>query len=49
MQVILNWKDLSDLDLTDNPWTCECENQWMIDELMPIYLQLDEIKAKALK
>ncbi|XP_044260532.1 protein flightless-1-like [Tribolium madens] len=49
MEIILNWKDLDALDLTENAWTCECENQWMIDELMPIYLQLDEDKAKALK
>ncbi|EFA05244.1 leucine-rich repeat neuronal protein 1 [Tribolium castaneum] len=49
MEVVLNWKDLVALDLTENAWTCECENQWMIDELMPIYLQLDENKAKALK
>lgn len=49
MKIILQWKDLTALDLTENAWTCECENQWMIDELMPIYLNLDEKKAKDLK
>ncbi|XP_063923633.1 leucine-rich repeat neuronal protein 1-like [Zophobas morio] len=49
MQLILQWKDLTELDLTDNPWTCEGENQWIVDELMPIYLKLDEQKAKRLR
>ncbi|KAJ3652392.1 hypothetical protein Zmor_018361 [Zophobas morio] len=49
MQLILQWKDLTELDLTNNPWTCECENQWIVDELMPIYLRLDEQKAKRLR
>jgi len=49
MHLLLNWKGLTNLDLTNNPWTCECENQWMIDELMPIYLQIDEFKAKSLR
>ncbi|XP_063923630.1 leucine-rich repeat neuronal protein 1-like [Zophobas morio] len=49
MQLILQWKDLTELDLTNNPWTCECENQWIVDELMPIYLRLDDQKAKRLR
>lgn len=49
MHLLLNWKALTHLDLTENPWTCECENQWMVDELIPIYLTIDEDKAKALR
>ncbi|RZC39590.1 leucine-rich repeat neuronal protein 1, partial [Asbolus verrucosus] len=49
MQLILNWKSLNALDLTNNPWTCECENQWMVDELMPTYLAIDANKAKSLR
>nr|XP_022907209.1 leucine-rich repeat transmembrane protein FLRT3-like [Onthophagus taurus] len=43
------WESLTSLDLRGNPWTCECENQWMLDELIPIYLQLDPIGAKEIR
>ncbi|RZC36938.1 LRR 8 domain containing protein, partial [Asbolus verrucosus] len=47
--LVQNWSQLTDLDLTNNPWSCDCENQWLVDELMPLYLHLDEEKAKSLK
>lgn len=49
MQFIMPWKNLKELDMTENPWTCECENEWIVDELMPIYEKIDIEKAKALK
>lgn len=49
MHFLAKWEGLNDLDVSDNPWTCECENQWMIDELMPIYLTINRDRAIALK
>lgn len=43
--LIVKWEGLSDLDLTDNPWACECENQWMVDVLMPVYMQINSTEA----
>ncbi|XP_057654464.1 chondroadherin-like [Diorhabda carinulata] len=45
-EIIARWDGLSELDIRENPWTCECENQWLIDDLMPIYLKIDETMAK---
>ncbi|KAF2888270.1 hypothetical protein ILUMI_17902 [Ignelater luminosus] len=47
--LILHWENLNDLDLRFNPWTCECENEWMVDVLMPIYLNINETLAKTLQ
>lgn len=44
--MILKWDGLIEMDLRENPWTCECENQWLIDELMPAYLKINETMAK---
>ncbi|XP_060534097.1 leucine-rich repeat-containing protein 70-like [Cylas formicarius] len=43
--VIARWDALTGLDLRSNPWTCECENQWLIEDLMPVYLKIDKISA----
>ena len=29
-----NWDDLSWIDLQDNPWACDCHNQWLLTRLM---------------
>lgn len=47
--LLAHWESLVELDLLDNPWTCECENQWIVETLMPLYLKIDEEKAKAMK
>ncbi|XP_072381559.1 CD180 antigen-like isoform X1 [Diabrotica undecimpunctata] len=44
--IVARWDSLTELDIRDNPWTCDCENQWLIDDLMPIYIKLDENAAK---
>ncbi|KAL3270508.1 hypothetical protein HHI36_021048 [Cryptolaemus montrouzieri] len=46
---LAQWDSLAELDLLDNPWTCECENQWMVDTLMPIYMKIDKEKAEDMK
>ncbi|XP_050299695.1 toll-like receptor 9 isoform X2 [Anthonomus grandis grandis] len=45
---LARWDALIELDLGMNPWTCECENQWMVDDLMPIYLKIEKEKASLL-
>ncbi|KAK4878390.1 hypothetical protein RN001_010896 [Aquatica leii] len=47
--LLIHWNNLKELDLRYNPWTCECENQWMVETLMPIYLQINEDIAKQIK
>lgn len=49
MHFVLHWERLTELDLRYNPWTCECENQWFVDELMPMYLKINASIAKSLK
>lgn len=47
--LVLRWDHLEYLDLRYNPWTCECENQWIADILMPIYIKINETLAKEMK
>ncbi|KAB0791581.1 hypothetical protein PPYR_03381 [Photinus pyralis] len=47
--LVLHWDHLDQLDLRYNPWTCECENQWIVDTLMPIYVKINETIAKEMK
>lgn len=44
--MLANWDDLTELDLRANPWMCECESQWLIEDLYPLYLKIDEHGAK---
>lgn len=39
--LIIHWEALHDLDIRGNPWTCECENQWLLEELMPVYQKIN--------
>ncbi|KAF7286630.1 hypothetical protein GWI33_004663 [Rhynchophorus ferrugineus] len=39
--LLSRWDMLTDIDLNGNPWTCECENQWFVDELAPLYLKIN--------
>lgn len=47
--IVARWDGLSELNINENPWTCECENQWLIEDLMPIYLRINEQQAKLVK
>lgn len=46
---LVDWDRLREMDLRGNPWTCECENQWFLELLMPVYLHCNETEAKELK
>jgi Leucine-rich repeat (LRR) protein len=32
------WDNLETVDFSVNPWQCDCDNQWLIDTLMPIVI-----------
>lgn len=34
--LLLHWKDIEEIDIRYNPWKCDCVNQWMVDELVPM-------------
>ncbi|XP_055593119.1 leucine-rich repeat-containing protein 70 [Uranotaenia lowii] len=35
-QLLARWDDMNLIDLRNNPWNCDCENQWIIEALLPI-------------
>ncbi|XP_030764308.1 toll-like receptor 3 [Sitophilus oryzae] len=43
------WDLLTYLNINDNPWTCECENQWLIEDLMPTYKKINPENANSVK
>ncbi|CAG9861117.1 unnamed protein product [Phyllotreta striolata] len=48
-ELVARWDSLSELDIRENPLTCECENQWLVEDLMPIYLKINEEMAKEVR
>lgn len=46
--ILANWDSLSELNINDNPWMCECENQWLIEDLMPIYVRINPNDSKTI-
>lgn len=40
---------LKALDLRGNPWSCDCLNQWLVSELIPEYMKIDEPQSKELE
>lgn len=35
-QLLGRWDEVELVDLRFNPWRCDCDNQWMVDTLIPI-------------
>lgn len=35
-QLIEHWNEVEEIDIRYNQWKCSCENQWMVDKLVPI-------------
>ncbi|KAL0281169.1 UNVERIFIED_CONTAM: hypothetical protein PYX00_002234 [Menopon gallinae] len=41
---LFNWQNSRMVDLQDNPWNCDCDFQWIVDEYLPhFYKQKPEI------
>ncbi|XP_018320781.1 leucine-rich repeat neuronal protein 3-like [Agrilus planipennis] len=47
--ILAHWDTLTDLDIRGNSWTCECENQWLVETLMPIYVEINRSQASEVK
>lgn len=37
------WDDLAAVDLSNNPWLCDCKTQWMIDNLLEKYGNVENV------
>lgn len=48
LEVEVFWQRLSYFDVRNNPFTCECENEFITETLMPMYEKIDEEAAKGL-
>ncbi|XP_062563198.1 leucine-rich repeat neuronal protein 3-like [Armigeres subalbatus] len=35
-QLLARWDDMEVIDIRVNPWQCDCDNQWMVETLLPI-------------
>lgn len=34
--LIGRWDEIDEIDIRYNPWKCDCVNQWMVDQLIPL-------------
>lgn len=34
--LLARWDDMEVIDIRVNPWVCDCDNQWMVETLLPI-------------
>ncbi|KAK9498215.1 hypothetical protein O3M35_004079 [Rhynocoris fuscipes] len=39
------WDHLTDLDVSMNPWVCDCKNQWFLSTLVPQFSSVNNQKA----
>lgn len=35
-QLFERWDEIEEIDIRFNRWQCTCENQWMVDKLIPL-------------
>lgn len=35
-ELVGRWDEVELIDIRLNPWICDCENQWMVEVLIPI-------------
>lgn len=33
--LIGRWDEMEVVDIRNNPWSCNCDNQWLVDTLLP--------------
>ena len=37
--LLAHWDKLEVLDLQNNPWICDCWNQWIVSDLIPVMVK----------
>lgn len=42
------YENLDIVDIRHNPWVCDCENQWLISNLLPVVLKKHPTMGKDL-
>lgn len=42
------WDNLDLIDIRQNPWQCDCEIQWIIDEIIPLMKKTSKFKIEKL-
>ncbi|XP_071441637.1 leucine-rich repeat neuronal protein 3-like [Hetaerina americana] len=47
--LVLYWNHLEKVTLYGNPWNCDCVNQWMVTDLLPILDGIDPNMSKTMK
>lgn len=47
--LLSRWDDLQKINVQNNPWVCDCENQWIIHTLVPLISRTDSKLLKSFK
>uniref|UniRef100_A0A1Q3FN08 Putative leucine-rich transmembrane protein n=1 Tax=Culex tarsalis TaxID=7177 RepID=A0A1Q3FN08_CULTA len=35
-QLLTHWSEMEVVDIRQNPWQCDCDNQWLVETLVPV-------------
>lgn len=35
-QLLTHWAEMELVDIRQNPWNCDCDNQWLVETLVPV-------------
>lgn len=47
--LVARWDKVRDIRLDGNPWVCDCENQWMVQSLLPMLEKINVSSSVGLK
>ncbi|KAF6215804.1 hypothetical protein GE061_000139 [Apolygus lucorum] len=48
-EFIANWDKIKQFGFDENPWVCDCQNQWFLNELIPAIHKIQPEEAAKLK
>ncbi|CRK97951.1 CLUMA_CG011324, isoform B, partial [Clunio marinus] len=37
--LFINWMDIKELHIENNPWICDCRMKWVVDDLIPVLVK----------
>lgn len=46
---VANWESMKEIDLRHNPWECDCNNKWIIEEIVPKLVKQNETLTQSLE